>query len=92
VWRVCFAEAEGRIREERENEDVFYRKNKAKFEEQRKATREAIETFFSSLGASLSGFVTDSKKVTTTIVGLTALAAGVYATREVRCCLWVLLT
>ena len=78
------AEAEGRILQERQNEDVYNRKMKAKFEEQRKATKEAIETFFSSLGSSLSAYVSDSKKVTTTIVGLTALAAGVYATREVR--------
>jgi hypothetical protein len=55
---------------------------KAKSEEQRKHTREAIETFFTSLGQSLTGFITDKSKVTTTVVGLTALAAGVYGMRE----------
>lgn len=58
---------------------------KAKGDEKRKQTKEAIETFFSSLGSSLTAFVTDKQKVTTTVVGLTALAAGVYATREVTC-------
>jgi Domain of unknown function (DUF3523) len=55
---------------------------KAKSEEQRKHTREAIETFFTSLGQSLTSFITDKSKVTTTVVGLTALAAGVYGMRE----------
>lgn len=78
----ALAEAEGRIREKRENEDVFLRQIAAKGEEARKHTREGIETFFRSLGDSLASFVTDKSKLTTTVISLTALAAGIYSTRE----------
>jgi ATPase family AAA domain-containing protein 3A/B len=80
----AIAEAEGRIREQRENQDLFLQQIRAKGEERAKRARESIETFFSSLGSSLSAFVSDRQKLTTTIVGITALAGGVYATREVR--------
>jgi ATPase family AAA domain-containing protein 3A/B len=78
----ALAEAEGRIKEQRENEDVIARQIALKGEQDRKRVKEQMAAFFTGLGETATGFITDTSKVTTTVVGLTALAAGVYATRE----------
>lgn len=76
------AEAEGRIREQRENEDLFNRRVVLQSEERRKELRDAIQTTFAELGSSLSSFILDREKVTRTIVGGTVLMAGVFSVRE----------
>lgn len=78
----AMAEAEGRIREMRENEDVYARQIQLRGEQTRIQIKEAIETTFSSLGAYLGSFITDREKVASTILTVTAVAAGVYSVRE----------
>lgn len=76
------AEAEGRIKEQRENEDVFARQLRLRAEEDRVTKLESIAEFFKHANSAASSFITDKGRVTTTVVALSALAAGVYASRE----------
>lgn len=78
----ALAEAEGRIKEQRDNEDVFTRQLRLKATEDRVTRLESIAATFRHLGEGLSTFIVDKQRVTATVVSLTALAAGVYATRE----------
>lgn len=78
----ALAEAEGRIKEQRQNEDVFNRQIKLKGEQQVTAVKAAVSTFFSELGSNLSGFITDGERVGRTILALSVAAAGVYSMRE----------
>ena len=76
------AEAEGRIKEQRENEDLFLRQLSARAREERSTRLESITAVFKHLGESLSAFIVDTPRVTATVTALTALAVGVYASRE----------
>ena len=76
------AEAEGRIKEQRENEDLFLRQLSARAREERSTRLESITAVFKHLGESLSSFIVDTPRVTATVTALTALAVGVYASRE----------
>jgi ATPase family AAA domain-containing protein 3A/B len=76
------AEAEGRIKEQRENEDLHNRRLHLKAVEDRATQLESIAATIKGLGDSLSTFILDTPRVTATVVTLTALAAGVYGMRE----------
>ncbi len=78
----ALAEAEGRIKEQRENEDLFLRQLGARAKEERATRLESITAVFKHLGESLSAFIVDTPRVTATVTALTALAAGVYVSRE----------
>jgi ATPase family AAA domain-containing protein 3A/B len=75
------AEAEGRIEEGRRNHDLAMQERRLELRENRKTTLEAIRVATSSVGAGLSAFLSDERKVLTAVGGLTAAAAGVYAAR-----------
>lgn len=78
----AIAEAEGRIKEARENEDLLSRAASARAIEERTTRLESIAATFKHLGDSLANFILDKPRVTAAVVGLSALAAGVYASRE----------
>ncbi len=78
----ALADAEGRIKEQRENEDLFLRQLSARAKEERATRLESITAVFRHLGESLSSFIVDTPRVTATVTALTALAVGVYASRE----------
>lgn len=75
------AEAEGRIEQERRNHDLIMQQKRLELREARKTTLEGIKVATSSVGAGLSSFVSDRKKVATTVGGLTAVALGIYSAR-----------
>ncbi|KAA6424075.1 MAG: ATPase family AAA domain-containing 3-B-like [Trebouxia sp. A1-2] len=78
----ALAEAEGRIKENRENEDVNRRAMQLRLEEERKKLVEAINTTFTNLGSGTLALLTDKEKLGTALAGLTVLALGVYSARE----------
>lgn len=78
----ALAEAEGRTRENRENEDVNRRAMQLRLEEERKKLVEAINTTFSNVGAGTVSLLTDRERLGTAVAGLTLLALGVYSARE----------
>lgn len=78
----ALAEAEGRIRENRQNEDVNRRAMQLRLEEERKKLVEAINTTFTNLGTGTLALLTDKERLGTAVAGLTILALGVYSARE----------
>ncbi|KAL3143353.1 hypothetical protein ABBQ38_002187 [Trebouxia sp. C0009 RCD-2024] len=78
----ALAEAEGRIRENRQNEDVNRRAMQLRLEEERKKLVEAINTTFTNLGTGSLALLTDKERLGTAVAGLTVLALGVYSARE----------
>jgi ATPase family AAA domain-containing protein 3A/B len=78
----AIAEAEGRIREQRENEDIFARQIALKGEQTVKQVKAAVQTTVSELGGALGRFITDYERVGSTVFAITALAAGIFAVRE----------
>lgn len=78
----ALAEAEGRIRENRENEDVNRRTMLLQLEEERKKLLEAINATFGHLGSGIADLLADKTKLGTAVAGFTLLALGVYSTRE----------
>lgn len=72
------AEAEGRIKESRENQDLIREQLKLKGEQDRLRVKQAIDATFEHLGSGISAFLGDRQRITTTVLSLTALAAGVY--------------
>ena len=78
----ALAEAEGRIKENRANEDVNRRAMQLRLEEERKKLVEAINTTFRNVGAGTVALLTDKERLTTAVAGLTVLALGVYSAKE----------
>lgn len=78
----ALAEAEGRAKEQRANEDVHSRQLLLRAEQDRRTTIDAINVTFTNLASYLGSFVLDRERMGATVVGLTALAAGVYLSRE----------
>eukprot|EP00937_MAST-01D_sp_MAST-1D-sp2_P000014 g14.t1 len=76
------AEAEGRLRAERENEDVRLRRLRAQAEEDRRKLVETVTTALHALGQGLKALLADRQKLLTTVGALVALAAGVFIVRE----------
>ncbi|KAL2545608.1 AAA-type ATPase family protein [Forsythia ovata] len=82
------AEAEGRAHEAKLAEDV----NRRMLVERANAEREkwvaAINTTFDHIGGGLRAILTDQSKLVVAVGGVTALAAGVYTTREGARVIW----
>ncbi|GLJ19589.1 hypothetical protein SUGI_0354460 [Cryptomeria japonica] len=82
------AEAEGRAHEAKLAEEV----NKRMLLERANAEREkwlsAINTTFDHVGGGLRALLTDQNKLVMTVGGMTALAAGIYTTREGARVIW----
>jgi len=75
-------EAEGRIREARENEDVNRRQMMVRLKAEQEKALELLNTTLANVGTGLRDLSTDPKKATLLVGSLTALAAGVYGARE----------
>ncbi|XP_058103968.1 uncharacterized protein LOC131247975 [Magnolia sinica] len=84
----AMAEAEGRAHEAKLAEDV----NKRMLVERANAEREkwvaAINTTFEHIGGGLRAILTDQNKLVVAVGGVTALAAGIYTTREGARVIW----
>ncbi|KAJ9546184.1 hypothetical protein OSB04_025891 [Centaurea solstitialis] len=84
----AMAEAEGRAHEAKLAEDV----NKRMLVERANAEREkwvsAINTTFEHIGGGLRAILTDQNKLVVAVGGVTALAAGIYTTREGARVVW----
>ncbi|KAG6435050.1 hypothetical protein SASPL_106699 [Salvia splendens] len=84
----AMAEAEGRAHEAKLAEEV----NKRMLVERANAEREkwvsAINTAFEHIGGGLHAILTDQNKLVVAVGGVTALAAGVYTTREGARVIW----
>ncbi|GIL58833.1 hypothetical protein Vafri_13806 [Volvox africanus] len=78
----ALAEAEGRIKEARENEDVNRRAALLKYQEETRKAIESINAVMSHLGNAALELVTDTNKLLTAVGGTTLLFLGIYATRE----------
>eukprot|EP00775_Hariotina_reticulata_P009234 gene9234-9399_t len=76
------AEADGRIKENRENEDVNRRAQLLKFQEETRKAIESINAVMTHLGAAAVDLLTDRDKLLMLVAGGTALALGVYGARE----------
>ncbi|KAJ8631954.1 hypothetical protein MRB53_025290 [Persea americana] len=84
----AMAEAEGRAHEAKLAEEV----NRRMLVERASAEREkwvaAINTTFEHIGGGLHAILTDQNKLVVTVGGVTALAAGIYTTREGARVVW----
>lgn len=84
----AMAEAEGRAHEAKLAEDV----NRRMLVERANAEREkwvaAINTTFDHIGGGLRAILTDQNKLVVAVGGVTALAAGIYTTREGARVIW----
>lgn len=84
----AMAEAEGRAHEAKLAEDV----NRRMLVERANAEREkwvaAINTTFDHIGGGLRAILTDQNKLVVVVGGVTALAAGIYTTREGARVIW----
>ena len=78
----ALAEAEGRAKEARENEDVSRRAMVLKFEEDRRRALDSINAVFSNLGTAASSLLADRQRLSAAVAGASALALGVYGARE----------
>lgn len=78
----ALAEAEGRAKERRANEDIYRRELSLKLEEDRKRAIETINAVFTNMGAGAKDLLTDSTKLVSLVGGLSLLALGVYSSRE----------
>lgn len=73
-------EAQGKI--ERDNRDIHMEKIRLETAEYRETVLQSIKTAGSILGAGITNFLSDWSKISPTIIGLTALAAGVYTAKS----------
>ncbi|KAG2495260.1 hypothetical protein HYH03_006533 [Edaphochlamys debaryana] len=78
----ALAEAEGRIKEARENEDVNRRAALLKYQEETRKAIESINAVMGHLGTAALELVTDTNKLLTAVGGTTLLFLGIFATRE----------
>lgn len=79
---IALAEAEARALEETQSEDVTKRMMLERMKGEREKWLAAINTTFSHLEGGFRTLLTDRSKLIMGIGGVTALAAGVYTTRE----------
>jgi len=78
----ALAEAEGRTKERRANEDIYRRELAQKLEEDRRRAIEAINAAFGNVGTAARELLSDRDKLLTAIGGVSLLALGVYSARE----------
>lgn len=84
----AMAEAEGRAHEAKLAEDVNRRMLVERANAEREKWVSAINTTFDHIGGGLRAILTDQNKLVVAVGGVTALAAGVYTTREGAKVLW----
>lgn len=78
----ALAEAEGRIKEQRENEDVNRRTMMLQYQEQTKLVLQAISSTFSQLGQGALALVGDTDLLLRTTAMSSLLLLGFFSTRE----------
>mmetsp|Transcript_36318 Transcript_36318/g.43910 ORF Transcript_36318/g.43910 Transcript_36318/m.43910 type:complete len:582 (-) Transcript_36318:296-2041(-) len=78
----ALAEAEGRIKEGRENEDVNRRQMIQRIEKETEKAVATINAVMGNLGTAATELLSDQTKVLTGVAGLSALAIGIYGSRE----------
>jgi len=84
----AMAEAEGRAHEAKLAEDVNKRMLVEKVNAEREKWVAAINTTFDHIGGGLRALLTDQNKLVVAVGGATALAAGIYTTREGARVVW----
>ncbi|KAF3432661.1 hypothetical protein FNV43_RR23763 [Rhamnella rubrinervis] len=84
----AIAEAEGRAHEAKLAEDVNRRMLVDRANAEREKWVAAINTTFDHIGGGLKAILTDQNKLVVAVGGVTALAAGVYTTREGAKVIW----
>ncbi|XP_013612017.1 PREDICTED: ATPase family AAA domain-containing protein 3-B-like [Brassica oleracea var. oleracea] len=84
----AMAEAEGRARESKLSEDVNRRMLVDRANAEREKWVSAINTTFDHIGGGLRMILTDQNKLVVAVGGITALAAGIYTTREGAKVIW----
>ncbi|CAL5054886.1 unnamed protein product [Urochloa decumbens] len=88
ITMKSIAEADARIKELRETEDVRRRLLVEEIKADREKWIEVINTTFDHIGGGLRTILTDQNKLVVAVGGLTALAAGIYTTREGARVVW----
>jgi ATPase family AAA domain-containing protein 3A/B len=78
----ALAEAEGRIKENRENEDVNRRAAILRYQEETKKAIESINAIFGNLGNASLELLADRTKLLTLVGGVTGLFLGIFGARE----------
>ncbi|KAL5709533.1 hypothetical protein ACHQM5_020213 [Ranunculus cassubicifolius] len=81
-------EAEARSHEAKETEDINRRMLKVRLEREKEKLELAIKEIFQHIGGGLKVILTDQNKLIVAVGGVTALAAGVYSTREGAKVVW----
>ncbi|KAE9620227.1 hypothetical protein Lal_00019378 [Lupinus albus] len=84
----AMAEAEGRAHEAKLSEEVNRRMLVDRANAEREKWVSAINTTFDHIGGGLKAILTDQNKLVVAVGGVTALAAGVYTTREGARVIW----
>ncbi|WOL05584.1 ATPase family AAA domain-containing protein 3-like isoform X1 [Canna indica] len=84
----ALAEAEGRAHEAKLAEDVNRRMLIERANAEREKWISAINTTFDHIGGGLRAILTDQDKLVVAVGGVTALAAGIYTTREGAKVVW----
>eukprot|EP01018_Ginkgo_biloba_P037515 Gb_39829 [translate_table: standard] len=84
----AMAEAEGRAHEAKLAEDVNKRMLVERVNAEREKWLAAINTTFDHIGGGLRALLTDQNKLVVAVGGATALAAGIYTTREGARVIW----
>ncbi|KAG6429415.1 hypothetical protein SASPL_107466 [Salvia splendens] len=84
----AMAEAEGRAHEAKLGEDVSRRMLVERANAEREKWIATINTAFDHIGGGLRAILTDQNKMVVAVGGVTALAAGVYTTREGARVVW----
>ncbi|XP_044466599.1 ATPase family AAA domain-containing protein 3-like [Mangifera indica] len=84
----AMAEAEGRAQEAKLTEEVNRRMLVDRANAEREKWIAAINTTFDHIGGGLRAILTDQNKLVVAVGGVTALAAGVYTTREGARVIW----
>ena len=75
------AEADGRIRQERDNNDLLMKNKRAEAQEYRETVLESIRLATSSVGSGIMDFVSDKQKLANVATTLTTIAFGIYAAK-----------
>ncbi|XP_058206401.1 uncharacterized protein LOC131319947 [Rhododendron vialii] len=84
----AMAEAEGRAHEAKLGEEVNRRMLVERANAEREKWLAAINTTFDHIGGGLRAILTDQNKMVVAVGGVTALAAGIYTTREGARVIW----
>mmetsp|Transcript_9857 Transcript_9857/g.18579 ORF Transcript_9857/g.18579 Transcript_9857/m.18579 type:complete len:583 (-) Transcript_9857:273-2021(-) len=75
-------EAEGRVKENRENEDVNRRQMLVRLKAEQEKALSVVNAVFNNVGAGARELLADTSKLGLLVGGITALAMGVYGARE----------